>query len=241
MTACRPALPPVCILAGGLGSRLGALTRDVPKPLIPVAGKPFAEYQLELLRRNGAHRVVFCVGYRGDRFEAVLGDGKRFGLELAFSSDGDELLGTAGAVRRALPLLGDRFLVLYGDTFLRIDYRGVVKAFEQLGLPGLMTVLHDRNSLLPSNAVVADDRVLAYGKDEPPPGAEWIDYGLSVYQAGVFERCSSADLAAVQRHLAASGDLAAYVAEERFYEIGTPAGLQETQAFFRDYSFGEEA
>jgi MurNAc alpha-1-phosphate uridylyltransferase len=241
MTFSRCTLPPVCILAGGLGSRLGALTQDVPKPLLEVAGKPFAEHQLELLRRSGADHVVFCVGYRAELFDAALGDGKRFGLELTFISDGEDLLGTAGAVRRALPLLGDRFLVLYGDTFLRIDYRGVVEAFEQHGLPGLMTVLHDRGSLLPSNAAVVGNRVVAYDKAAPPPGAEWIDYGLSVYDADVFARYASSDLAAVQRELAAAGELAAYVAEERFYEIGTPAALRETEEFLRRHDADEDA
>jgi NDP-sugar pyrophosphorylase family protein len=221
----------VCVLAGGLGSRLGTLTRDVPKPLIEVAGRPFAEHQLELLRRHGAHRVVFCVGYRGELFEETLGDGGRFGLELAYSSDGDDLIGTAGAVRRALALLGSRFMVLYGDTFLRIDYRAVADAFERLGRPGLMTVLHDADAVLPTNAVVAGDSVVAYDKHAPPVGAEWIDYGLSVYDAGVFERHQSNDLADVQHELAAAGELAAYLATEPYYEIGSLAALAETDAF----------
>ena len=228
-------LPPVCVLAGGLGSRLGELTRDVPKPLIPVGGRPFAEYQLELLRRNGADRVVFCVGYRGDLFEQILGDGSRFDLDLRYSFDGKELAGTGGAIRGALGYLGESFLVLYGDTFLRIDYGAVVDAFLRAGLPGLMTVLRDRDGSLPCNARVEDGRVVAYDKRTRPDGAEWIDYGLSAYRSDVFAGAGASDLADIQRDLAAAGELAAYEADCRYYEIGTPDALHETEEFLRSY------
>jgi NDP-sugar pyrophosphorylase family protein len=231
MTAARGTLPPVCVLAGGLGSRLGELTRDTPKPLLVVGGRPFAEYQLELLRSHGAERVVFCVGYRGEAFEQVLGDGGRFDLDLRYSFDGPELAGTAGAIRGALPLLGNAFLVLYGDTFLRIDYLDVARAFARAGRPGLMTVLYDGEDRLPCNARVEGDRVAAYDKRVPPAGARWIDYGLSAYRAEVFGAAGSADLADVQHELAAAGDLTAYEAEHRYYEIGTPEALRETEEF----------
>ncbi|MDX6619056.1 MAG: N-acetyl-alpha-D-muramate 1-phosphate uridylyltransferase [Gaiellales bacterium] len=235
MTAPRGRLPPVCVLAGGLGSRLGALTRDTPKPLLAVAGRPFAEYQLELLRRHGAGRVVFCVGYRGELFEQVLGDGSRFDLDVRYSCDGEELAGTAGAIRGALALLGDSFLVLYGDTFLRIDYGAVAEAFARAGTAGLMTVLHDDDGSLPCNVRLEGDRVAAYDKKTRPHGAEWIDYGLSAYRAEVFARPGPSDLAEVQGTLAAAGELAAFVARHRYYEIGSPEALRETEHFLRSY------
>ena len=235
MTSDPRRLPPVCVLAGGLGSRLGELTRAVPKPLLPVGGRPFAEYQLELLRRSGADRVVFCVGYRGELFEETLGDGSRFDLDIRYSFDGETLAGTAGAIRRALPLLGDRFLVLYGDTFLRIDYADVYDAFGRAGRAGLMTVLRDREEVLPCNARVEGDRVTAYDKETRPRGAEWIDYGLSVFRAGVFQGQGSNDLAHVQRDLAATGELTAYEAQHRYYEIGTPEALRETEQFLASH------
>ena len=231
MTPARGTLPPVCVLAGGLGTRLGELTRDTPKPLLPVGGRPFAEYQLELLRRHGADRVVFCVGYRGELFEEVLGDGSRFDLDLRYCFDGAELAGTAGAIRGALPLLRDSFLVLYGDTYLRIDYAACARAFATAGRRGLMTVLHDSEGVLPCNARVEGDRVVAYDKRERPVGAHWIDYGLSVYRADVFRSTAWSDLADVQHELAAAGDLTAYEAEHRYYEIGSPEALRETEAF----------
>lgn len=203
----------------------------MPKPLLPVAGRPFVEHQLELLRAHGAQQVVLAVGYRGELIEEHIGDGAPFGLEVRFLHDGPEPVGTAGAVRRTLPLLGEEFLVLYGDTYLRIDYADVARAFRQSGLPALMTVLHNRGRWAPSNAVYAEGRVTAYDKAKPPPGAEWIDYGLLAFRALALEPTGPSDLSDVTRDLAAAGRLAGYPASERFYEIGTPEALAETDAF----------
>jgi dTDP-glucose pyrophosphorylase/SAM-dependent methyltransferase len=226
-------LPPVCILAGGRGTRLGELTRDLPKPLIPVAGRPFIEHQLELLRWHGARRIVMCVGYLGEQLEAAVGDGSGFGLEVEYSYDGPSLAGTAGAIRNALPLLDESFLILYGDTYLRIDYQDVVRAFERSGLPALMSVYKNRGRLDVSNAVYSDGRVLAYDKKSPPPGAEWIDYGLSVLHRSALEGTQHPELADVQRELAARNLLAGYPTTQRFYEIGTPESLREADRFLR--------
>src|SRR5947208_524923 len=115
-------LPPVCILAGGRGTRLGAKIARTPKPLLDVAGEPFLLHQLRLLAANGTEEVVLCVGYLGEQIEQRVGL-ERFGIRIEYSYDAPELEGTLGAIRRALPLLPDRFLVLYGDTYLRLDYR----------------------------------------------------------------------------------------------------------------------
>ncbi len=211
--------------------RLGELTSDVPKPLLPVAGRPFVEHQLELLRAHGANRIVLALGYLGERIEEHVGDGSRFGLEIRFSYDGPEPAGTAGAVRRALPLLGNEFMVLYGDTYLRVDYQDVARAFRRSGLPALMTVLRNRDKWAPSNAVYEHGRVIAFDKESPPKVAEWIDYGLSVFQRSVLEQNPATDLADLALELAPQGRLAGYLVHERFYEIGTPEALAETDAF----------
>jgi NDP-sugar pyrophosphorylase family protein len=135
-------LAPVCILAGGLGSRLGEVVRDTPKPLLEVAGEPFLVHQLRLLARFGATRAVLCVGYLGERIEERIGT-EQAGIELAYTYDPPDLAGTAGAIRGALPLLGDRFLVLYGDTYLRVDYAAVDRAQAASGKPALMTVFEN--------------------------------------------------------------------------------------------------
>jgi NDP-sugar pyrophosphorylase family protein len=231
------AIGPVCILAGGLGSRLGETVRDTPKPLLEVAGRPFLDWQLELLARYGVTRAVLCVGYLGERIEAALGE-RRHGIELVYRYDPPQLAGTAGAIRGALDALGDAFLVLYGDTYLRVDYRAAWDAFAASGLEGLWCVLRNEGRWDTSNIVLSADerRVALYDKrpEHRVDAMRWIDYGVGALRAGALtERPGVDDLSALQQALAAEGQLGAYVATERFYEIGTPAALAETDEFLR--------
>jgi NDP-sugar pyrophosphorylase family protein len=225
-------LPTVCILAGGRGVRLGTHVEIVPKPLVEVAGEPFLFHQLRLLREHGAERAVICVGYLGDKIRQAIGDGSQFGLAIDYSDDGEALIGTAGAVRQALPLLGDEFLVLYGDTYLRIDYGDVVRVHRASGKPATMTVLRNNGQWDTSNAAF-DGALVRYDKHDPDPGMEWIDYGLAVLTARGLESVPGepADLADVYAELSRRGALAGYEATERFYEIGTPDALVETSDF----------
>jgi NDP-sugar pyrophosphorylase family protein len=228
------ALPPVCILAGGLGTRLGELVRDTPKPLLEVAGQPFLIHQLRLLAAHGVSDVVLCVGYRGEAIAKRIGT-ECCGVRISYSHDGPDLDGTLGAVRRALPLLGARFLILYGDTYLRIDYAAVDSAWRQSGLPALMTVLRNNGRWGASNATYADGRVLAYDKRSPTPEMQWIDYGLCGLERETLDRFAfdKHDLADLFHSLAENGLLHGFEARERFFEIGTPAALAETDAFLR--------
>jgi NDP-sugar pyrophosphorylase family protein len=228
-------LAPVAILAGGLGTRLGALGRSTPKALLPVAGRPFALWQLELLRDHGAERVVMCVGHQGDEVEARIG--APFGLEVRYAHDPPGLAGTAGALRGALALLGERFLVLYGDTYLRIDYADVDRAFAASRAPGLMTVLRNEGRWDTSNVLFDGQRVVRYDKAAPTPDMKWIDYGLGALRAVAFDNDAD-DLADVYAGLARRGELLGYAATERFYEIGTPDSLAETSAFLASLSSG---
>jgi NDP-sugar pyrophosphorylase family protein len=229
------ALPPVCVLAGGLGTRLGERVRDTPKPLIEVAGEPFLMHQLRLLATQGVSEVVICVGYRGEAIVEQVGT-ERFGLHIAYSFDGPRLAGTLGAIRRALPLLRERFLVLYGDTYLRLDYTAAVSAWRVSGLPALMTVLRNEGHWDTSNAIYEHGRVVAYEKHSLSPTMQWIDYGLGGLEKRVLQLASAEedDLAALYRHLARRGQLCGVPVTERFYEIGTPAALAETEAFLRE-------
>lgn len=222
-------LPTICILAGGRGTRLGARVADTPKPLLEVAGEPFLFHQLRLLAEHGARRAVLCVGYLGELIEAGVGS-RRYGIEIEYSYDSPDLDGTLGAIRRALPLLGDRFLVLYGDTYLRLDYRDAVRSWERSGTSGLMCVLRNEGRWDTSNALYRDGRVLAYDKRNPTPEMRWIDYGLGGLRADAVTGGES-DLAALYRDLAERGELCGYEVTERFHEIGTPAAFAETEAF----------
>jgi NDP-sugar pyrophosphorylase family protein len=225
---------PVCILAGGRGTRLGARSDAAPKPLLELAGEPFLIHQLRLLAEHQVREVVVCVGHLGEMIESRLG-GERFGIRIAYSYDGPGLDGTLGAIRRAQPLLPERFLVLYGDTYLRVDYQAVTHAWRESGLEALMVVLRNEGRWDASNVVYEPERVLAYDKRAPTPDMRWIDYGLGGLTAAALDRVpvSTAELAILYTALAHAGQLFGFEATERFYEIGTPASLQETEAFLR--------
>lgn len=237
---------PVAILAGGFGIRLGSLTQEIPKSLINVAGKPFIVHQLELLRKYGFTKVVLCVGYLGERIQATLGDGSLWSMHLEYVFDfipaagaTPKLMGTGGAIKHALPLLGDEFLVLYGDTYLLCDYDAVVSAFQRSGKLGLMTVFRNVNQLDRSNVFFSGSEILLYDKRRPVPCMQHIDYGLGVLHAQVFGNYPEKqpfDLADVYRDLIKRDELAGYEVMQRFYEIGSPSGLEETRKFLSNYA-----
>ena len=221
---------PVAILAGGLATRLRPVTEKIPKALVEVAGKPFVVHQLALLRARGVRRVVLCLGHLGEQVEALVGDGRAFGLEVACSHDGDRLLGTGGALRTALPLLGDRFLVLYGDSYLDCDYAAIARAFVESGRAGLMTVYRNLGRFDASNVVFRDGRIVRYTKGVRDLEMEHIDYGLGALHASAlapYPAGEPLDLARVYQDLLARGELAGFEVGQRFYEIGSPEGLEE--------------
>lgn len=225
---------PVAILAGGLATRLRPLTARIPKVLVEVAGQPFAVHQLELLRRHGLTDVVFCVGHLGEQVQAALGNGRRWGMNLLYVFDGPVLLGTGGALRRALPWLGESFLVLYGDSYLDCDYAAAEQAFRASGKLGLMTVFYNANQWDRSNVLLVEGQIQRYDKQHPTPDMQYIDYGLGAFHAQVFDgysRDQPLDLAVVYQDLAAQDQLAGFEVTQRFYEIGSPTGLEETRAF----------
>lgn len=232
MTEKAPSLP-VAILAGGLATRLRPVTERIPKALVEVAGRPFLEHQIDLLKRNGITRLVLCVGYLGGMIRELYGDGSRLGVEILYSEDGDRLLGTGGALRKALPLLADSFFVLYGDSYLPISYQPVAQAFMDSGKEGLMTVYQNEGQWDTSNVVYADKRIVMYDKHARDPRMRHIDYGLSVLSARAVRRLPEdepADLANLLTELVAKSELAGYEVKQRFYEIGSHAGLAELNA-----------
>lgn len=221
---------PVAILAGGLATRLRPLTETIPKSLIEINGEPFLWHQLRLLRENGVSRVVLCVSHLGERVQESAGDGREFGLHIDYSFDGSILLGTAGALKRAQSLLGENFFVLYGDSYLPIDMGAVEAAFLASGKTGLMTVYSNQGQWDTSNVEFAGGRIVAYDKKHRTPRMRYIDYGLGVFHRRAFAGMapgSVMDLALLYQELLAKDDLAAFRVNERFYEIGSAAGIQE--------------
>jgi NDP-sugar pyrophosphorylase family protein len=225
---------PVALLAGGLATRLRPITETIPKAMVEVAGKPFVEHQLGLLRRHGTRRVVLCLGYLGEQIEGYLGDGARHGLELAYAYDGARLLGTGGALRRALPLLGEAFWVLYGDSYLEFDYAAALRAFAHSDALGLMTVLRNNNRWDHSNVVFRAGKLLRYDKHTRTPEMEHIDYGAALLRAAALADIppdEPYDLATLYTRLVAEGRMIGFEVTQRFYEIGSPQGLAETEAY----------
>jgi NDP-sugar pyrophosphorylase family protein len=228
------AIVPVALLAGGMATRLRPITETIPKAMVEVAGRPFIDHQLDLLHRNGIRRVVMCLGYRGQQLEQHVGDGAARGMEIRYAYDGDKLMGTGGAIRRALPLLGDVFWVMYGDSYMDIDYAAVLDHFGRSGADALMTVLRNGNRWDTSNVVFRDGKLLRYDKKNRTPDMDYIDYGVALLRRGAAGRIPTDrpfDLAELYTSLVAGGRMVGYEVTNRFYEIGTPAALEEAARY----------
>jgi N-acetyl-alpha-D-muramate 1-phosphate uridylyltransferase len=239
LTPERNPLPAVAILAGGLATRLRPLTETVPKSLLQVNGEPFAVHQLRLLQSKGIRRVVFCVAHLGELIQSAIGDGTALGLQVDYSFDGPALRGTAGAIRNALPKLGDPFFVMYGDSYLPCAYAAIARKFETAstrsrGVLGMMTVFRNEGKWDTSNVEFEAGEIVAYSKTDRTPRMRYIDYGLGVFRAEAFQSLpagKACDLAELYADLLRRKQLAAFEVRERFYEIGSPAGLRETADF----------
>jgi NDP-sugar pyrophosphorylase family protein len=233
------------ILAGGLATRMRPLTDVRPKALLPVAGRPFVDLQLEWLARHGVTDVVLSIGYKGEMLRDHVGDGARFGVAVSYVDEGENLRGTAGALRLALSrgALEESFLVTYGDSFLPIDFGAVYRAFRGAGRPALMTVFRNEGRWDTSNVIyeasaAGAGRVVLYDKrrqTRPAADFAYIDYGLLALERRVVEEEvpaeGKADLADLCHALSRSARLAGFEVHERFHEIGSPEGLEELETW----------
>ena len=232
------------ILAGGIGSRMWPETKTVPKTLLPLLDRPFADWQLSWLAQSGIRSVVYSIGYLGDDVRRYVGDGSRWGLSVVYVDEGDSLRGTAGALRLALDsdVLEDDFLVLYGDSWLQVDPSAVLRSLRGCAEPALMTVHRNEGRWDTSNVIFDGHRVVRYAKGltERPPEMCWIDYGLTALRRQVIAEhvpaATVADMAPVLSSLAAQGQLAGFEVPDRFYEIGSPQGRAELEMRLRDKS-----
>jgi NDP-sugar pyrophosphorylase family protein len=228
---------PVAILAGGLATRLRPATNNIPKALLTVAGEPFLVHQLRLLRSAGFRKIALCVGHLGELIQAKLGEGKRLGLQIDYSFDGPTLLGTGGALKRAISKLGERFLVIYGDSYMPVDYLAVVEAFVRSKKPALMTVFENEGRWDASNVWFEAGEIHRYDKKVRIPQMRYIDYGISVLTAGVFAGFPDGvpfAVADLYSRLVSEKQIAAYEVKQRFYEIGSAQGLAELDALLRN-------
>ncbi len=228
---------PVAILAGGLATRLKPITEKVPKILVEVAGEPFLSHQIHLLKNSGLRHIVLCVGYLGEKIVEHFGDGSNWDVKIEYSFDGPHLLGTGGALIRALPMLGEAFYVLYGDSYLPIDYVSVGRAFVESGKLGMMTVFENRERYDPSNVWFDGGAIRAYDKKVKIQAMRHIDYGLGVYRQAAFDgfpRDKVVDLSEIQKTLLERKQLAGFEVAVRFFEIGSHAGLKELDRLLRN-------
>ena len=227
---------PIVILAGGLGTRLGSLTENTPKCLLKINHKPFIELQLELLREAGYSNVFLCLSHHAEKVVSHIGNGKRFGIKVEYSFDGSSQLGTGGAIRKVLPKVGPKFAVIYGDSYLLIDYKAVEDAFLDSGAPGLMTVFENRNKFDVSNVEFFNNRVRIYSKN-PSETMSHIDYGLSYLRSEVFEPYeidNPFDLTVLLSQLSIEGKLAGFEIFKRFFEIGSAQGIEELSLYLKE-------
>lgn len=221
------------ILAGGLGTRMRPLTDTCPKTLLPVNGRPFAYHQLQWLSAQGVHEVVYSIGHQGDQIRRYWQSEPCPIPALRYVDEGAAPRGTGGAVKLAFDqgVLDESFLVLYGDSFLPVEVPPIWCAFQCSRLPALMTVLRNGGRWDRSNVIYRDGRVKLYDK-AGGPGMHFIDYGLSAFRRELFENAPGVfDLAALLHDLSVRGQLAGYQVSQRFYEIGSPQGLSDLEAY----------
>ena len=222
------------ILAGGLATRLKPITENIPKGMLPINGKPFLEYQIDLLRKNHITNIVLCIGYKGEMIENYFNDGSSFGVNISYSRE-KSLLGTGGAIRNAYELLHEKFIILYGDAYLNVDYQKIINHMENMLSLALLVVYKNEGSFDTSNVRFLDDKFIFYDKDNPSDDMQYIDYGMSILSKSIVDKFipfnSVYDLADCYNQLSKNHQLAGLEVFERFYEIGSFSGLEEFKGF----------
>jgi NDP-sugar pyrophosphorylase family protein len=224
---------PVVLLCGGLAKRMRPLTEMLPKSLLPIGDEPFILHQLRLLKSRGITEVILCAGFLGEQIEAVVGNGSQFGMSVTYSYEGDKLLGTGGAIIKALALLPEKFFIMYGDSYLTCDFAAVARSFEVSQQKSLMTVYNNQDRWDSSNVEFSDNTIQVYDKINKTPAMHYIDYGLGCFKRDVFNSYPEntvIDLAAIYADLVSAKQLAGFEVKERFYEIGSFDGMREFEA-----------
>lgn len=229
-------LYPVLILAGGLGTRLGKLSKNTPKSLMNINGKPFIDYQLKYLKLQGVNEVVICTGYLGEQIKNYVGNGIKFNLQISYSEDGPKKLGTGGAILKALRLLPDFFFVMYGDSFLQINVRKIQEFFVNNSCLVLMSIIKNDNKWDRSNVALKENNIIFYNKVKTSKKMHYIDYGISLISKKSFFKYDfddAFDLSEFYSLLSIDSLIHGYIIKKRFYEIGSVKGISETEEFLK--------
>jgi NDP-sugar pyrophosphorylase family protein len=230
---------PIAVLAGGFATRLGSLVEDTPKCMVEVNGKPFVDWQLDLLIKSGYEDFIFCVSYKSEIVQEFLGDGSDRGVRIRYSLDGETQLGTGGAIQNAFPLLGSSFGVIYGDSYLPTDYLAVEKKFLESKCQAVMTIYENRNQFDSSNVEFTKGKLINYEKGRKNSEMRFIDYGITYFREAAFDHWadqSAFDLSDVCHQLATHGQLDGFEVLERFFEIGSVQGIEELSQYLREAS-----
>lgn len=227
----------IVVLCGGLATRLRPLTEKIPKSMVKIEGKPFLEYQLELLKKNGIFDMIFCIGYKSGQIEKYFGDGSQFGVKIKYSREKEKLLGTGGALKKAENLLDKVFLVMYGDSYLPFNFKKSIDYFDKFNKLGLMVVYRNQNRYEKSNVLVKDNLVKQYNKENPTKEMEYVDYGVSIFRKKALKLLpenTSCDLSQIHLSLIEKDQLLAFESKIRFYEAGSFKGLEEFKRYIKN-------
>ena len=225
----------IVILAGGKATRMYPMSKTIPKSMIEINGKPFLEHQIDLLKKNQITQIVLCVGNLSKKIIDYFGDGKKFGVSIKYSiEEDDNLFGTGGALKNAQSLLNDEFFVMYGDSYLPINFRNIDNYFQKSKKIGLMTVYKNENKFDKSNISTQGDIVSAYDKTGKNQDLKFIDYGLLVFKKKILDFIPSnqqVDLEIPLKQLIKEKSLGFFEVKERFYEIGSLSGIKDFENY----------
>ena len=234
----------IVMLAGGLGTRLGKRYEKTPKSMIRILGRPFLQHQIELLKERGIRRILLCTGHLGEQIKAYFGNGEKFGVNIQYSEEGEKLMGTGGALKKAESFINENFFLMWGDSYLLLDYMNIWNAYFKSGCVGLMVVYNNYNQRVKSNVIVKDGKIVLYDKWKSYPDMVYIDNGVSVFNKVILKEIPPDNVFAIEKVFkkwSLEGKLAAYETEQSFYEIGSIPGLREFEALVsRQNSIGRK-
>ncbi len=227
---------PVFLLAGGAGTRIASMYAGTPKCLIDIHGKPFLSYVLENIKRFGFNRVVILAGHLSQPIIDYAGDGASFGLNIQYSLDGAQLLGTGGAIRKALPFAEDDFVVSYADSYLDYDWSPIVDHYFRSGSQSLVSIYKNDDATDKSNIIFKDGKIVSYCKKNQTPDHNYIDWGVSVFSKKTFTQCpeNSWDLSNYLLDRIAQNALDGFAVPQKYFEIGTPHALEAFRRHMKD-------